>query len=63
MKTYWYLFPVIGLIWFIYDVYSWNNTKTPPIENDHLWQYLYPFYTIAVHGTSIFGIGFHFITK
>jgi hypothetical protein len=63
MKTYWYLFPIIGFIWFIYDVLTWNNTKIPPIVDQHIWQYMYPFYIVFVHDACIVGLIFYFITN
>jgi hypothetical protein len=49
MKTYWYLFPILGYLLFLYDVFTWNNTKIPPVEEEDIWQYAYPFYSLLVH--------------
>jgi hypothetical protein len=58
MKTYWYLVPIIGFIWFAIDTFTWNNTKIPPIEDQHIWQYLFVFYLVGVHIPAMCGLIF-----
>ena len=60
MKTYWYLFPVIGFIWFIIDAILWKPGKIAPIEAEHIWQYAYPFYALVVHIPCALLINFYF---
>ena len=58
MKTYWYLFPIVGFIWFVYDAFTWNESKIPPINDQDVWQYAYCFYIMLIHMPAIIGIGF-----